>query len=69
VSHPDLVITLGDESWPALFMSFYCKRGYAAATDSLGAHSFNILREYASGLRTSECPFRFSSTRFRDEPS
>jgi hypothetical protein len=25
--------------------------------------------EYASGFQASECPSRFASTRFRDEPS
>ena len=30
---------------------------------------FDILHEYASGLHVSECPSRFASARFRDEPS
>ena len=49
--------------------SFCCKRGYAAVTGSLAVQPFDILHEYASGLRASECSSRFTSARFRDEPS
>src|SRR6266481_6051514 len=45
------------------------KRGYAAVTGSLAVQPFDILHEYASGLHASECPSRFASARFRDEPS
>ena len=48
---------------------FCCKRGYAAVTGSLAIQPFDILHEYASGLHASECPSRFASARFRDDPS
>ena len=48
---------------------FCYKRGYAAATGSLAAHPFDILHEYASGFHGTECPSRFASAHFRDEPS
>ena len=48
---------------------FCCKHGYVAATDSLAVQPFDILHEYALGLHVSECPSRFASARFRDEPS
>jgi hypothetical protein len=48
---------------------FYCNRGYAAVTGSLALQPFDILHEYASGLHASECPSRFASARFRNEPS
>jgi len=38
-------------------------------TGSLADQPFDILHEYASGLHVSECPSRFASARFRDEPS
>jgi len=54
---------------PRYSWSFCCNRGYAAVTDSLAVQPFDILHEYASGLHASECPSRFASARFRDEPS
>jgi len=36
---------------------------------SLAVQPFGILHEYAEGLNASECPSRFPSARFRDEPS
>jgi hypothetical protein len=38
-------------------------------TGSLAVQPFDILHEYASGLHASECPSRFASARFRDDPS
>jgi len=37
-------------------------------TGRLTVRSFDILREYASGLHGSERPSRFASARVRDEP-
>jgi len=59
-------------SWrrsPHYSWCFCCKRGYAAVTGSLAVQPFDILHEYASGLHASECPSRFTSARFCDEPS
>ena len=38
-------------------------------TGSLAVQPFDILHEYALGLHGSECPPRFASARFGDEPS
>jgi len=54
---------------PHYSRSFYCKRGYAATTGSLAVQPFDILHEYALGLHSSECPSRFPSAPFRNEPS
>ena len=54
---------------PQYSWSFCCKRGYAAVTGSLAVQPFDIRREYASELHDSECPSRFASARFRNEPS
>ena len=40
----------------------------APTTGSLAGHPFDILNEYALGFHGSECPPRFASGRFRDEP-
>jgi len=36
---------------------------------SLAIQPFDILHEYASAFHGSECPSRFASVRFLDEPS